>query len=126
MPTTPLRTTIQSLADNFAAAIIDALRSASLEELLAETQRRPRGRQAVASRCTPSGRLARRSPEDVAKTLGTVIALVKGKKAGMRAEEIRNALKLDRREVPRVLKAGLSSKTLRSKGQKRATVYTVA
>ena len=126
MPTTSLRTTIQSLADNFAAAIIDALRSASLEELLAETQRRPRGRQPVASRRAPSGRLARRSPEDIADTLGTVIALLKEKKAGMRAEEIRNALKLDRREVPRVLKAGLSSRTLRSKGHKRATVYTVA
>ena len=34
-----------------------------------------------------------------------VVALVKGKKAGLRSEEIRTALRLGRREVPRVLKA---------------------
>ncbi len=123
MPTTPLRTIIQSLADHFAVALIDALRSASLDELLAETQRGPRGRRPAAPRRAPSGRLARRSPEDIAKTLAAVVALVKGRKAGMRAEEIRTALKLDRREVPGVLKAGLASKKLRSKGQKRGTVY---
>jgi len=38
---------------------------------------------------------------------------------------IRKALKLDVREVPRVLKEGLSKKKLKSRGQKRATTYTV-
>jgi hypothetical protein len=32
-------------------------------------------------------------------------------------------LGLDVREVPRILKEGLTSKKLRSKGQKRATTY---
>jgi len=41
----------------------------------------------------------------------------------MRSEEIRKALKLDVREVPRVLKEGVAKKKLRSKGQKRATTY---
>ena len=126
MPTTSLRFTIQSLADNFAVAIVDALRSASLEDLLAETQRGPRRRRPAAPRRAPSGRLPRRSAEDIAKALAAVVALVKGKKAGLRSEEIRTALRLDRREVPRVLKAGLSSKKLRSKGRKRATTYTAA
>jgi len=85
---------------------------------------------ARASRPAPGrakgGRLARRSPADIAKTLGQIVALVKTKKAGLRSEEIRKALKLDVREVPRVLKEGLAKKTLKSKGQKRATVYTVA
>jgi len=74
---------------------------------------------------TRSGRLARRSPEDIAQVLAQVVGLVKRSKAGMRSEEIRKALKLDVREVPRVLREGLAKKALKSKGQKRATVYSV-
>lgn len=43
----------------------------------------------------------------------------------MRAEEIRKFLNLDVREVPRVLKHGVETKKLRSKGTKRATTYFV-
>jgi hypothetical protein len=74
----------------------------------------------------PSGRLARRSPSEIAKTLGSIVALLKGKKAGLRSEQIRAALKLDVRELPRVLHEGLKTKKLKSKGQKRATQYSVA
>jgi hypothetical protein len=52
------------------------------------------------------------------------VALLKSKKAGLRSEQIRDALKLDRREMPRVLKAGLAKKAIRAKGKKRATVYS--
>jgi hypothetical protein len=69
-------------------------------------------------------RLARRTPEDIAKTLGLVVAAVKAKP--MRAEEIGKFLKLDKRALPRVLKQGLATKKLRSKGQKRATTYSAA
>jgi len=48
---------------------------------------------------------------------------VKGKPDGLRSEEIRAALQLDKREMPRVLGEGLSGKKLKSKGQKRATKY---
>jgi hypothetical protein len=72
----------------------------------------------------PSGRLPRRSPAEIAKALGTIVALLKGKKAGLRSEQIRDALKLDKRELPRVLGEGLKTKKLKSKGQKRATVYS--
>ena len=72
------------------------------------------------------GRLARRSPADIARTLDAIVILVRKTKTGMRSEEIRKALKLDVREVPRVLKEGLAKKKLRSKGQKRATTYFAA
>jgi len=42
---------------------------------------------------------------------------------GARSEEIRKFLKVDKRELPRVLKAGLEKKVLQSEGQKRATRY---
>ena len=133
MPT--LHSALDSLAQSFATGVIAVIRTASIEDLLAESggaTRRGPGRPpgGGASTGTPrprkSGRLARRSPEQIEATLGKVVALVKGKKDGLRSEEIRKALKLDVREVPRVLKDGLAKKKLKSKGQKRATVYSVA
>jgi hypothetical protein len=79
----------------------------------------------VATRRGKNGRLPRRSSEEIAKTLNKIVLLVKTHKEGMRAEEIRSALGMQAREMPRILKEGLSTKKLASKGQKRATTYFV-
>ena len=55
-----------------------------------------------------------------------MLALVKGKKDGLRAEQIRATLKMQSKEMPRVLKEGLAKKKLKTKGQKRATTYFAA
>ena len=44
----------------------------------------------------------------------------------MRSEQIQKHLGVRKEELPRVLKQGLTSKALKSKGQKRSTVYTVS
>jgi hypothetical protein len=136
MPNSPLRSTLDSLATSFASAVLDAIKGASIQELLAESAGarrgpgRPPGARPAPAAAKPAarggkpGRLARRSPAEIAKTLDRIHALLKGKKSGMRSEEIRKALKLDVREVPRVLKEGLAKKKLKSRGHKRATTYT--
>jgi len=73
-----------------------------------------------------SGRLARRSAEDIAKMLDQVLAVVKKHKDGLRAEQIRAELRLQAKEMPRILKEGLGKKKLKAKGQKRATTYFAA
>jgi hypothetical protein len=55
-----------------------------------------------------------------------VVALVKKNKNGLRAEQIRSELDMQPKEMPRVLKEGLSHKVLRATGQKRATTYFAA
>ena len=135
MPKASLKSSLESLASTFAASVLDAIRGASLQELLPESGGAPRrtpGRP-PGSRSTPTtqrarkpGRLPRRSPEDIAKALDQVVALVKGKKTGLRAEQIRVALKMQSKEMPRVLREGLAKKKLKSKGQKRATTYSAA
>jgi hypothetical protein len=55
-----------------------------------------------------------------------VVALVKTKKDGMRAEQIRAALKMQSKGMPRVLQEGLAKKKLKAKRQKRATTYTAS
>jgi hypothetical protein len=134
MPT--LRSTLHDLANSFASSVLDAIRGASLEELLGEAGgsarrgpgRPPRSTARPTASATPRarkpGRLARRSPEQIAKALDQVIALVKSKNDGLRAEQIRAALKMQSKEMPRVLQEGLAKKKLKAKGQKRATTYT--
>jgi hypothetical protein len=140
MPIGNLRSALNDLASNFASAVLDAIKIASLGELMsgsaghaAPARRgpgRPRGSGASRSpgasprpKRTPTGRLARRSPEQIAKAVERVVALVKKSKDGLRSEQIRAELKLDKRELPRVLGEGLAKKVLKSKGQKRATRY---
>jgi hypothetical protein len=144
MPNTSLRSALDSLAQTFADGVLAAIRGANLEDLVGETHGaprrgpgRPRGSSTKATpkaarASTPSapkaktkgGRLPRRSAEEIAKTLTKIVALVKTSKTGLRSEEIQKALKLDKREMPRVLHEGLAKKVLKSKGRKRATMYS--
>jgi hypothetical protein len=149
--TNALRSQISNLASSFATALLTAIRGASLEDILNETKStseaprrgpgRPRGPTSKAqapklpaakapARKGPArkvkGRLARRSPGDIAKALEKVVALVKSNKAGLRSEQIRAKLGMDKKEMPRVLKEGLDKKVLKSKGQKRSTTYSAA
>jgi hypothetical protein len=134
MPSTSLGSALDSLAQSFASGVLAAIRGASIDDLLAESggaARRSAGRPARGgttggspkAKTTKDGRLARRSPEQISKAVDQVVALVRKSKTGLRSEEIKQALGLDRRELPRVLHEGLAKKKLRSKGAKRATRY---
>jgi hypothetical protein len=133
-----LKSRLDSLASAFATEVVRAIQSASLEELLGEVGggRRGPGRPngavvapsapAPRARATKVGRLPRRSADDIAVALDKVVALVKKHKQGLRAEQIRTQLRMQAKEMPRVLKEGIAKKALKSRGQKRATTYFAA
>jgi hypothetical protein len=123
-----LRSALDSLASSFTEGVLAAVRAASIEDLHAESGGSPSrlGGRAASAKATKGGRLARRSAEDIAKALHAVVALVKKSKTGLRSEEIKEALGLDVREVPRILKTAVANRKLRAKGQKRATTYSAA
>lgn len=124
-----LRSTLNTLATAFTASVLDALRVASVEELAVFAVAQPlhggrwRGDAAPSS---PSGRLPRRSAEDIAVALERVVELLTKNKAGLRAEEIRKELGMEPNEMPRVLKEGRLTKRLYATGQTRSMRYTVA
>jgi hypothetical protein len=127
-----LHSHLADLASSFATSVLAAVRSSSLEELrITNGHGRPapehRGaRAAAAAKAAPaksSRRLGRRSAADISRALDGVVSLLKKKKAGLRAEQIRTELGMQAKEMPRVLSDGLSHKKLRKKGQKRATTY---
>ncbi len=130
-----LRSQLDGLAANFTNQILAALQGASLHELVSgggrsvgNGDRASGGGRTSDSLATPakrgtSGRLPRRSVEEIQATLDKIVLLVKTHKNGLRAEEIRSKLGLLPKEMPRILKEGISTKKLTSKGQKRATRY---
>lgn len=145
-----LQDRIDAAAHDFNAAILAAIQGATLEELSTlsfrpivvngathtngRTVRAPRvvskpsakaangAKAAKAAKAT--GRLPRRSAEEIAACVDRVVALLKKEPNGMRAEHIREKLGLQTKEMPRILKQGVASKKLKSTGQKRATTYS--
>jgi hypothetical protein len=109
-----LRSSIQSLAQTFAAGVLEAIRSSSLEDILGESSvakrgpGRPPGKRGPGrpvGKRTPgrppgssSKRLARRSAKDIAAVTDSIIALVKKHPKGLRAEQIRADLDIAKKE----------------------------
>jgi hypothetical protein len=135
-----LKNRIEALAEEFSAGVLAAIRSASLEEILSEGSRsgghtarasvseaasaaepakrgpgRPRGKK--------SGRLARRSPEQIAQVVESLVGALKKQKAGLRSEQLQKLLSLDKKEISGPLNEALEAKKITKKGQRRATTY---
>jgi hypothetical protein len=131
-----LRNRLNELAASFSAGVLDAIRGASLEELLSES---PGGKARAVARTsvrsvasTPAaeapsrrrpGRLPRRSAGDISQAVDKIVALLGDNPAGLRAEQIRQKLGLQAKELPRPLKEGLDGGRLSKVGRKRATTY---
>lgn len=134
-----IHNTINSLASDFAHQLLAALRGASLEEIISETSAghvrrgpgRPRAHLLGGGGEIPTPfrgkrkprRLARRSSEDIAKTVEKIVAVLKANKKGLTAEGLKAALKVDRRELPKPLTVALKAKKIHKRGKKRATTY---
>src|SRR5258705_10686242 len=111
-----LRSTIEALASAFASDVLAALKSASFEEVagLGGSARRGPGRPAGSGRRASGGggKRRRRSMNDIVSALDDVVKLVSGSSKGLRAEQIREKLGLQSKELPRGLKQGRSPKRL--------------
>jgi hypothetical protein len=129
-----LRSQLSDLATSFVDAVLEVIRSSSMDDLMAPTNegaghsptrpsRHSGNGSAKVARTGDSGRLPRRSLEEIARQLHEIVSLVRKSKEGLRAEQIRDELGLQAKQLPRVLKEGLSTQMLRCKGNKRATTY---
>jgi hypothetical protein len=136
--TSTLRSTLNELATDFATNVLRAIRGASLEEILSETGGSP-GRKGKPGRAAAvgavreaapasgtrkkGGRLARRSPQDIDGVVNKIVSLLEKHATGLRAEEIRQKLNLQAKELPRPIAEALSKKRIVKEGKKRATTY---
>ena len=140
-----LRNTIESLASQFASSVLDALRSASIDELADVAGRgaagrrgpgRPRAESSEGAAAPRSGapgargaargrggRLGRRTQNDIARMVESIVDVLAKNASGLRSEQIREALGVEAKELPRPLAEALSSGRVTKTGQKRATTY---
>jgi len=140
---------LQAVTDKFTSDVLEALRAHGhelIDEMFGEapddeapaprartpraaktaskTPRAPKGAKKASK--SASGRLARRTPEEIGAAVGKVVSLLKKHPNGLRAEEIREATGLSTKEMPRVMHQGVADKAFRiSGGQKRSTTYSV-
>jgi hypothetical protein len=144
--TSVLRSSIQQMAAEFASSVLSALRGASLEQILAETAGRPghlparsarpaKAAAPAAAAQTPApkrsarakrgrpGRLPRRSVSAIAAVVDRIVALLATKPKGLRAEQIRDTLHLQSKELPRPIADALKARRIHKVGEKRATTY---
>ena len=136
-----IQQSLSFLANHFVDEIVDAIRRASLADIAgadaparvkqparaARVVRRSAPRATVkTARPSKPGRLARRSPEQIADQVNTVATLLRNHPAGLRSEQIRTTLGLEVRELPRLLKQGVVDHAFQIlSGHKRSTVYGV-
>lgn len=129
-----LKTTLEALANDFARTVIAALRTASIDEItglstgLTTASARRVGRPAGAAESGTSGRkrggrLGRRSTDEIGRMVDEIVNLLKKTPEGLRAEQIREALGVQAKELPRPLADALTAGRVRKAGQKRATTY---
>lgn len=71
-------------------------------------------------------RKPRAASSNVAELLATVLDYLKDHPEGQRSEDIRKSLDCDKGLLAKALKAGVTDGSLKTTGQKRATVYTKA
>ncbi|HXN33376.1 MAG TPA: hypothetical protein VN894_16010 [Polyangiaceae bacterium] len=125
MPTS-LRQRLHGLASAFASDVLDAIRGASVRDLLGAS---PAGARPAPARGEPVrrrvGRLPRRSAGDIAQVVDHIVGLLRQSPNGLRAEQIRAKLGLQAKELPRPLNDAIESGRLAKSGQKRATTYFV-
>jgi hypothetical protein len=111
-----------ALTESFVKDLLDLLSQGSLSDLSGLSSA-PGPVPVFLSGLAPSGRLARRSPKEIASRAEKIATLLKKRPEGARSEEIRAALGIDRKELPRPLAFLLAAKRVRTKGEKRATTY---
>jgi hypothetical protein len=121
-----LKSTIENLATQFAMSVIDALQAASIDELTGVSVRRGNGHLPVDGGGRKGGRLGRRTTADIGRVLDSIVTLLEKSPEGLRAEQIRAALGVQPKELPRPLADGLTLGRLTKSGQKRATAYFAA
>ena len=137
---TSLRGRLSDLATEFVSTVLNVVRHASVEEILgggapAKLPARTAAAHRPASSTLPPAaprrrsarptRLARRSAGDIAGVIERIVELVQAHPEGLRAEQIREELELEAKELPRPLNDAIAAGRLRKSGQKRATTYFV-
>ena len=118
--TSQLRATFELLANEFAVALVRAVRTAPVGELLDASAGLPA---TIAKPRAAAAKGGRRTAEDVSKTADAIVTVLKQHRSGLRAEQIRVKLELAKSDILRPIADLLATKKIVKTGERRGTVY---
>ncbi len=119
-----LQTAIEALSQQFSRDMLELLKNASMSDianLAAAHPHAPIGR--VTSTRLPAPPPPRTPPKQNGAPAHSLVSLLKQRTQGMRAEELRLELDVDRPTVVKLITAALEEGLIKKKGEKRATTY---
>jgi hypothetical protein len=118
---------LQALVSAFIKDVASAVRASTIEALEQALQPSSEARakpiSTTPAKSTPArGRLHRRNKDAIAAMKGRLLAAI-ASKPGMRSEELRARLRIDRRELVLPLRNLVAERRVKTTGAKRATKY---
>lgn len=122
-----IKAAISTLAAQFVEDVLTAVRGAALGELMGGDLTVSKPPSTSRDEAAPRHYSKRMTTKQAASTIAKIVTLLKeGNPRGLRSEEIRAALDLSKRTLPRVLKLAVATGSIKVLGGKsRATVYGV-
>ena len=120
---------IAALAARFAQDLMALIRRATLDEIVTVSGRAPAPHAANGTTAPAlpapdgSGRQPRRTAEQLEEATQQIVDLVRMNPKGLSAQTIRTRLGIDRSQILMPLERALTSKKIKKKGKKRATMY---
>ncbi len=120
---------IRGMLEAFAGDLAGLIRESAMQSVrdaLGGEGAGPRGRRGARASAAPLGRRlakgAKRPPDEIVKLTSHLLEYVKGHK-GERIEQIAKGMGVSTRELNLPVKKLISGKSIRTRGQKRATQY---
>jgi hypothetical protein len=131
MPKTDIDEQIRGMLENFASDLAELIRDSAMQTVRDALGGDAPGRRGGAKRgaravSAPAGRRlakgAKRPPDEIVKLTARLLEYVKGHK-GERIEQIAKGMGVSTRELNLPVKKLISGKSVKTRGQKRATQY---
>lgn len=111
-------------------ALLPGLDAASKSQLFNMLAKSGKPVETVAARPVPAvqkdGRIYKRSSEEIKSLVQNIVGLLAKAPEGLRAEQLRDELGIEAKELPRPIQIGLETRAFRKRGLRRSTTYFLA
>jgi hypothetical protein len=119
-----IQESMAAISGDIADVVMDAIRELSLDDIMGSVSGGGRPKAAAkASSKSSGGKRVRRSAEALQEVAEQIASYVRKHKDGVSAEQIREELGIERKDIPRPIAEALGQKLISKRGEKRATLY---
>lgn len=119
-----IQESMTAISGDIAEVVMEAIRELSLDDLMGSVVGgRSKATAKSSSKKSSGGKRVRRSAEALQEMAEQIASYVRKHKDGVSAENIREELDIERKDIPRPIAEALSQKLISKRGQKRATLY---